>query len=120
MYNYILSRINILDKPYKLINIDKARNYFYICVSYYLYGIIEYHSEIRKIISNVCKDKLEELCDFQEKVEIKIDKFLRTKDYIYMISKEGNWATNIDISLTAYIYNINIAKYLKNEDDRDL
>ena len=90
MYNYILSRINILDKPYKLINIDKARNYFYICVSYYLYGI-------RKIIANGGKDKLEELCDFQEKVEIKIDKFLRTKDYIYMISKEGNWATNIDI-----------------------
>ena len=37
-----------------------------------------------------------------------------------MISDEGNWATNIDISVTAYIYNINIAIYLKNEDDEDL
>ena len=27
-----------------------------------------------------------------------------------MISNEGSWAINIDISLTAYIYNINIAK----------
>ena len=37
-----------------------------------------------------------------------------------MICNEGNWATSIDISVTAYIYNINIAIYLKNADDEDL
>ena len=37
-----------------------------------------------------------------------------------MICNEGNWATNIDISITVYIYNINIAIYLKNVDDEDL
>ena len=43
-----------------------------------------------------------------------------TRDYVYMISDEGNWATNIDISVTAYIYNINIAIYLKNDNDDNL
>ena len=37
-----------------------------------------------------------------------------------MISDEGNWATNIDISVSAYIYNINIAVYFKDEHDEDL
>ena len=43
-----------------------------------------------------------------------------TRDYVYMISEDGNWATNIDISVTAYIYNINIAIYLKNDNDENL
>ena len=69
---------------------------------------------------NVCKANLEELSDFQKKVEIRKDKYILIRDYIDMISDEGNWATNIDISVTAFIYNINIAIYLKNEDDEDL
>ena len=120
MYNYIITKNNIPNKCYKQINIDKDGNCFYKCVSYFLYGTIDYHREIRDIISNVCKANLEELCNFQETVEIRKDKYILTRNYIDMISDEGNWATNIDISVTAYIYNINIAIYLKNEDDEDL
>ena len=120
MYNYIITKNNIPNKCYKQINIDKDGNCFYKCVSYFLYGTIDYHREIRNTISNVCKANLEEICDFQETVEIRKDKYILTRNYIDMISDEGNWATNIDISVTAYIYNINIAIYLKNEDDEDL
>ena len=120
MYNYIISKNNITKKQYKLINIDKDGNCFYKCVSYFLYGTIAYHREVRNTISNVCKANLEELSDFQEDVEIRKDKYILARVYIDMISDEGNWATNIDISITAYIYNINIAIYLKNADDEDL
>ena len=71
-------------------------------------------------IYNVCKANIEELSDFQEDVEIRKDKYILAKDYIDMICDEGNWAANIDISLTAFIYNINIAIHLKNADDEDL
>ena len=43
-----------------------------------------------------------------------------TRDYVYMISEDGNWETNIDISVPAYIYNINIVIYLKNDNDENL
>ena len=79
-----------------------------------------YHREVRNTISNVCKANIEVLSDFQAEVEIRKDKYILTRNYIDMISDDGNWATNIDISITAYIYNINIAIYLKNEDDEDL
>ena len=34
-----------------------------------------------------------------------------------MINTEGNWATNIDISVTSYLYDINIAIYLADDED---
>ena len=37
-----------------------------------------------------------------------------------MISNEGNWATNIDITVTSYLYNINIAIYFMGEDEKQL
>ena len=36
------------------------------------------------------------------------------------MSQDGNWATSIDISVTAYIYNINIAVYLFDEKNNNL
>ena len=68
MYNCIISKNSIQKKQYKLININKDRNCFYKCVSYFLYGTIAYHREVRNTISNVCKANLEELSDFQEDV----------------------------------------------------
>ena len=109
MYIYIISKKNITKTRYILINIDKDGNCFYKCVSFFLYGTMAYHREVRNTISNVCKAYIEVLSDFQAEVEIRKDKYIPTRDYIYMISDEGNWATNIDISVTAYIYNINIA-----------
>ena len=73
MYNYIITKNNIPNKYYKLINIDKDGNCFYKCVSYFLYGTIDYYREVRNTISNVCKVNLKELCDFQENVEIRKD-----------------------------------------------
>ena len=58
MYNFITR--------YKPRNIDKKRNCFYKSVSYFLYGTIEYHGEVRNTISNQCKTNLEELGSFQE------------------------------------------------------
>ena len=120
MYIYIISKKNITKTRYILINIDKDGNCFYKCVSFFLYGTMAYHREVRNTISNVCKANIEVLSDFQAEVEIRKDKYIPTRDYIYMISDEGNWATNIDISVTAYIYNINIAIYFNDEKDEEL
>ena len=96
MYNYIIGK-NIPDNSYKLIKIDKKGNCFYRCVSFYLYGTVKYHSEIRETISKICIENIEELSEFQEYFEIRKDKYISTRQYIYMMSIEGNWATNIDI-----------------------
>ena len=51
MYNYIITKNNIPKTRYKLINIDKDGNCFYKCVSYFLYGTIAYHREVRKLFA---------------------------------------------------------------------
>ena len=37
-----------------------------------------------------------------------------------MISNEGNWTTNIDITVTSYLYNINIAIYFMGGNEKQL
>ena len=118
IYNYIIKKTNIPNNRFKQIDIDKDGNCFYKCVSYFLYGNKKQHGEIRSTISNVCKGNLEELCQFQEFVEIRKDEYVKTREYINnMINTEGNWATNIDISVTSYLYDINIAIYLADDED---
>ena len=84
MYNYIIEKKNIPQNSYKLNKIDKEGNCFYRCVSFYLYGTVKYHSEIRKTISKICIENIEELCEFQEYVEIRKDKDISTRQYIYI------------------------------------
>ena len=85
MYNYIIGKKNIPENSYKLIEIDKDGNCFYRCVSFYLYGTVKYHGEIRETISKICIENIEELSEFQEYVEIRKDKYISTRQYIYDI-----------------------------------
>ena len=120
MYNYIIGKKNIPENSYKVIKIEKDGNCFYRCVSFYLYGTVKYHDEIRETISKICIENIDELSEFQEYVEIRKDKYISTREYIYMISNEGNWETNIDITVTSYLYNINIAIYFMGDNEKQL
>ena len=84
MYNYIIGKKNIPENTYKLIKIEKDGNYFYRCVSFYLYGTVKYHDEIRETISKICIENIDELSEFQEYVEIRKDKYISTRQYIYI------------------------------------
>ena len=63
----------------------------------------------------ICRENVVEICQFQGYVEIRKDIYINTEEYINMMSNDGNWATNIDITTTAYLYNINIEIYLNSD-----
>ena len=84
-----------------------------------MYGVPNYYQVIRELITEICKSNREYLVEFQNTVEIRHEQYINTKDYIEIMGQDGNWATNIDISVTAYIYNINIAVYIEENNNKE-
>ena len=78
-------------------------------ISIVLPGNNKYHCEIREIISTICKSNIEHI---QEYASIWKDKYINNRENINIMSNKGNLATNSEISINDYIYDINITIYL--------
>ena len=55
-----------------------------------------------------------EIIEFQPNVEIRKDVYISTEDYLNIMGNDKNWAVDIDISISAHIFGLNIDVY-KND-----
>ena len=60
----------------------------------------------------------QEIIKFQPTVEIRREVFISTEEYLNLMGCDKNWAVDIDISISAHIFGINIAVY-KNDKNKN-
>ena len=85
---------------------------YYRSVSFFLFQTEEQYNLIRMVISTYTLKNRKEISDFQPTIELINRAFIETSTYIRNMSLNKNWAGDIEMQLTSYIFNINI-KYLE-------
>ena len=113
LYDYVINKHSITDDKYNIIDVEPDGNCYYRCLSLFLYGIEDYHSNLRQIIAFFCKEKYLIIKNFFDTVEIRKDKYIDLEKYIDLIAIDKTWATELDITMSSLIYSINIAIYHK-------
>jgi len=119
-YNFIK---NELDIPLNLFNIHLLKddnNCYYKCLSIFLFDKIDYHEALRKEVSNFCKQNKTEINNFQNEVELGNGVFISTNEYINNMDKDRAWATDIDITISTYLFGINVAVYVHSDEANNL
>ena len=95
-------------------------NCFYKCLSKFLYCKTEYDDKLRGGVLRFCKDNINEISNYQNKVKIQNEKLINTVDYINNIDKSNDWAEDIELMITSFIFELNIAIYHYSEDKKNL
>lgn len=81
-----------------------------------MYGKQDFHSNLRKTISYFCKENYSELKNFYDTVEIRRNIYIDLKEYIDSINIDKAWATGLDITVSSFLFDINIAVYKNTQD----
>ena len=97
-----------------------AGNCFYKCLSKFLYCKVEFDENLRRGILTICQDNIYEINNYQNKVKIQNDEIIDTIDYINNMDKNINWASEIDIIITCFSFEMNIAIYKYSDDKNNL
>ena len=115
-FNKIISGSNI---PLKLANmyiVEGEGDCFYRCLSIFLYGKETYYHTLRKLVMTFCKNNISELTDFKKEVEIRNGVFMNTKQYIDNMEKNIYWSNDIEVTISSYLFCMNISIYLFSND----
>ena len=90
---------------------------FFRSSSTFLYGSDDKYNELREAVFIHCNENKDSILEFQKEVEIRPDLYIDTTEYINKIRINKNWATDIDIAVSSFIFGINIAIYIdKNKN----
>ena len=119
-YKYIQNGLNIPINLIDIFKVDEDYNNYYKCLSKFLYGKIDYYNSLKTTVSKFCKDNINEINDFKNEVEIKEGIFINTKEYINNMDKNECWDKDIEITISSYIFGINIAIYKYSNDKNNL
>lgn len=113
-FNYISNKIKISLSNVKELKIIGNGNCFYKCLAKFLYGKFEYDERLRKGVVTFCKDNIDEIYNYKNKVELDNGDSIDTKEYINEIEKEN---TDVDIMVSCYMFDINVVfKYSNNKN----
>ena len=110
-YNCVQNGLNIPIVSSNIYLVEGDGNYFYRCLSVFLYGRIDYFDVLRKAVITFCKKNKEEIIEFRKEVEIRNGVFIETKEYIDSMEKNINWSSDIEITICSYLFCVNIAIY---------
>ena len=119
LFDYVKNKRDIPLKSIIFIKVDSDGNCYYRCLSKFLYDTDQKHKELRNLIYEFCNSNKEIIAEFQPQVEIRNNTFINTLDYIQNISDDKFWATDIELSISSFIFGINIAVY-KSKDTNNL
>ena len=119
-FNSIKNKLIISIKNFKESRVIGEGNCFFKCLSKFLYCRIEYDEKLQRSISIFCKDNINEINNYQNKVKLQNGEIMNTTDYINNLQKKSNWATDIDIIISCFIFGINIAIYKYSDDKKNL
>ena len=89
---------------------------FYRCLSEFLYGKSDYYNSLTKTISSFCKENINVISEFKNKVEIENGVFIDTKEYINNMNQSNYWGNDIDITICSYLFGINVAIYMYSQE----
>lgn len=118
LYEVIKNKQSIPLNTINIIDVESNGNCYYNALSIFLYNSSQNHLLLRKGISAYCKDNQKQIIDFQPSVEIRKNKYISTEEYIKSMEKIGNWAVDLDIIITSFLFSINIAIY-KYEENKE-
>ena len=119
-YNFIENGVNINKELFNVYALEGVGNCYYKCLSEFLYGKTDYFDKLKKTVSIFCKDNIEEIYNIQNQVEIKAGSFINTKEYINNMDKNNDFANDIDITISSYLFAINIVIYIFTNDKINL
>ena len=120
LYNYVINKVPIPVFKIKEYKKDFQDNFYYKCLSIFLYNRIECFSTIRQFVQNYCKDNIYELSNVKNEVVIENNILINTSEYINNMNKNPDLVTDIDIIITSYIFGINVAIYNYSFDKENL
>ena len=118
LFDYVKEKSNIDKKYFTIIKVNSDGNCFYSALSEFLYSNSLYHKFIRNAVSSYCQINKDIIIDFQDSVEIRNNIFINTEEYINIMGNDKNWAVDIDIYISAFLFGINIVIY-KFEVDKN-
>ena len=107
----ITNKLNIEQPNLNIVQIIPDGKCYFRCVSQFLYQNESQYNLIRMAIYTYAVSYIEEICAFQPNVEINPNVYLPTKAYIKQMCNNKEWAGDIEIILTSYIFGIHIAVY---------
>ena len=99
---------------------EKKGNYFYRCLSEFLYRRPDYYKELRRTVITFCKENIEELSELKEKDEIKNGVEIDTKEYINKMDEDNTWCRDIEITATCFLFEMNTSIYNNSTDENNL
>lgn len=110
-YYFIENKLNISSNLFNIFSIENDGNCFYRCLQKYLFDSENKYNILRKAKAQYCKENRNIISNFKKDLEYRYNLYITTVEYINLIGNDKNWANNIDISMRAYFFNINIATY---------
>ena len=95
-------------------------NCFYKCLSKFCFCKVEYDERLRSGVSRFCRDNISEISEIQGKVLSQNGEYISTENYIKEMDNNRDWATDLDILITCFIFELNIGIYKYGEDKDNL
>jgi len=103
-------KVMLAGKKLRLANVRGDGNCFFRAIADQLYGSEFRHNKLRKDVVDHLKANKEEYRLFMEN-DIKIDKYIR------LMSRDGQWGGQLEMSILAKIHKFNIIMYQVDYDD---
>ena len=125
-YDYVKNGLNIPSNLFNIYKVEGNGNCFYRCLSEFLYGRPDYYKQLRRAVITFCKENINELSSYKEKVEIQDGVLIDTKEYIENLDEEDTkWSKDIEITASCFLFGINTAIYnnssnINNKDEDNI
>jgi len=119
-YDCIKSGLNITMNLFNVLQVEGEGNCYYKCLSEFLYGKKDYCETLKQAVTSFCQKNIEEINNFKSEIKIKNDVSMSTKDYINQMEKNVNFSNDIDMTISSFLFSINIAIYKYSEDRNNL
>ena len=111
-YGNVMDGLPIEKNSFNTYLIESDDNSYYKCLSLFLYGTMDHYLILKKEVTGFCQDNINEIFNMQNEIEIREGVFLNTKDYIKGMDSHTYIAPDIDLTISSYLYDINIAIYV--------